>query len=227
MISIIKPAVKGGCWKTKSKNRKQHHQQTNLMQFKTKLMSFKTGQCPDQVVTPFSDWIIPYAVCKYFKGGTFGEGHWQIICNWREKTVLKEEMGGLGVGEGDCAPSNNFKKFSGLWSKDRFILIWIRQISKSSINSAQCFSNVRPIWGNTNQIPPKYKSLSDYLHNVLLELSLILSDIIIVCFHLVLNNSDISQELEEFKVRAATKLTSIPRELLDSREEVSNSCSCG
>lgn len=86
---------------------------------------------------------------------------------------------------------------------------------------------MRPIWGNTNQIPPKYKSLSDYLHNALLELSLILSDIIIVCFHLVLNNSDVSQELEEFKVRAATKLTSIPRELLDSREEVSNSCSCG
>lgn len=45
------------------------------MQFKTKLMSFKTGQCPDQAVTPFSDWIIPHAVCKYFKGGTFGEGH--------------------------------------------------------------------------------------------------------------------------------------------------------
>ena len=70
-------------------------------------------------------------------------------------------------------------------------------------------------------------SLLVYIHDVLLRVSLILSDMIIVCSHLVLNNSDITQELKGFKVRAATKLTSIVRELLDSGENLSYTCSYG
>lgn len=42
-----KPVMKGNCLKTKSKNKKDHHQKTKLMQFKTRLISFKTVQCSD------------------------------------------------------------------------------------------------------------------------------------------------------------------------------------
>lgn len=69
------------------------------------------------------------------------------------------------------------------------------------------------------------KSLLVYIHDVLLRFSLILSDIIIICSHLVLNNSDIAQELEGFKFRATTKFTSIVKELLDSGEKLSYTCS--
>lgn len=82
-------------------------------------------------------------------------------------------------------------------------------------------------WGNVNQIPPEYKSKSVYIHDVYLRFSLKLSYVIIICPRVVLNSSDIAQKLWEFKVRAATKLTSIVRELLDSGEKLSYSYSCG
>lgn len=80
------------------------------MKFKTRLMSFKTLQCPDQAVTQFSEWTIPDPLQNSLgRVGTSEKDIDKLVIKKNRKQIFRMRLETWGMGKRLCTGvSSNF-----------------------------------------------------------------------------------------------------------------------